>query len=369
MRSTLKTVIDTEFINKKFKESQSRLSLTLLFAGTVFAILLAVLTVVAISLILLTELGVIAKSDSTGVSLRELILFMILISVVLGALCSFIFGRFFMKPINVIINMMNRLAAGNFKSRISFDGVLAKHPTAVELSNSINTMASELENTELLRENFINDFSHEFKTPIVSIAGFAKLLKDPSLSEKQRLEYIDIIEEESRRLSNMATNVLNLTKIENQTILTDICEFNLSEQIRTAFLVLEEKWAQKNIDLSLDFDEYTISGNKELLLQVWINLIDNAVKFTTDGGRVSASIKAGKDRCAVTVSNSGSHIPSESRERVFQKFYQCDKSHSTLGNGIGLAVVKRIVDLHGGTVELTSEDDMTSFTVNLPVKQ
>lgn len=369
MKSALKTVIDSEFINKKFKESQSRLSLTLLFAGTVFAILLAVLVVVALLLVLLTELGVIAASENTGVSLRGLIISMLVISGVLGALCSFVFGRVFMKPINGIINMMNRLAAGNFRSRISFDGLLAKHPTAVELTNSINTMASELENTEMLREDFINDFSHEFKTPIASIAGFAKLLKDPSLSEKQRAEYIDIIEEESRRLSNMETNVLNLTRLENQTILTDVCSFNLSEQIRTAFLILEEKWTKKNVRLSLDFDEYTIAGSRELLLQVWLNLIDNAVKFTTDSGAVSAKIDQSDDLCVVTIGNSGETIPPEECERIFQRFYQCDSSRSTVGNGIGLAVVKRIVELHGGNVEVVSKNGYTTFAVKIPTNQ
>lgn len=230
-------------------------------------------------------------------------------------------------------------------------------------------MASELENTEMLREDFINDFSHEFKTPIASIAGFAKLLKDPSLSEKQRAEYIDIIEEESRRLSNMATNVLNLTRLENQTILTDVCSFNLSEQIRTAFLILEEKWTKKNVRLSLDFDEYTIAGSRELLLQVWLNLIDNAVKFTTDSGAVSAKIDQSDDLCVVTIGNSGETIPPEECERIFQRFYQCDSSRSTVGNGIGLAVVKRIVELHGGNVEVVSKNGYTTFAVKIPTNQ
>jgi signal transduction histidine kinase len=221
----------------------------------------------------------------------------------------------------------------------------------------------------MLRGDFINNFSHEFKTPIVSIAGFAKLLKRGNLTEEQRIAYLTSIEEESLRLSYMATNVLNLTKIENQTILTDVTSFNLSEQVRSAVLLLEAKWSEKNIDLQLDFDEYTIEGNEELLKQVWINLMDNAVKFSPRCGSVLLDIVKEGFTVKVTVSNTGPEIPEEKRDRIFSKFYQADESHATAGNGIGLAIVKRVVDLHGGAVEVTCKDGMTSFTVTLPMQQ
>ena len=230
-------------------------------------------------------------------------------------------------------------------------------------------MASELKNTEMLRGDFVNNFSHEFKTPIVSIAGFAKLLRRGDLTEEQKEEYLAVIEEESLRLSDMATNVLNLTRVENQTILTDIVKFNLSEQIRSSILLLADKWEKKQLDFKVDFGEYRISANEELLKQVWINLLDNAIKFSPVGGVIEVNIKNRPDSLSVDIINSGEEIPAESISRIFQKFYQADSSHSGEGNGVGLAIVKKVVELHNGTVSAQSENNLTMFTVTLPKSQ
>lgn len=262
---------------------------------------------------------------------------------------------------------MNRLADGDFKARVYFGKPINAHPTFVEVSESFNKMAQELENTEMLRSDFINNFSHEFKTPIVSIAGFAKLLRRGNLTEEQRDEYIRIIEEESLRLSAMATNVLNLTKCENQKILTDVTSFNLSEQIRNSILSLEGKWSKKDIEFNLDIDEYNIEANKDLLKNVWINIVDNAIKFSPHGGKVDISANVNDEFISVSVTNIGPEISPQQQKRIFNKFYQADESHSTEGNGIGLALVKGVVDLHGGNVEVVSENGTTTFTVNLPL--
>jgi signal transduction histidine kinase len=264
---------------------------------------------------------------------------------------------------------MNRLASGDFRVRMQFGRPFGNHPTFIELTDSFNKLAEELQNTEMLRTDFINNFSHEFKTPIVSIAGFAKLLKKGNLTEEQKIAYLDAIEEESLRLSYMATNVLNLTKVENQTILTDVTSYNLSEQLRASVLLLEGKWTKKEIDLCLDFEEYTIEANEELLKQVWINLIDNAVKFSPMGGAVVIGISELEDRLCVSIGNTGQPIPPDKLPRIFNKFYQADESHASEGNGIGLAIVKRVVDLHGGEVHVSSNGDMTVVTVELPKAQ
>ena len=168
------------------------------------------------------------------------------------------------------------------------------------------------------------------------------------------------------RLSSMASNILNLTKIENQSILTDIVRYNLSEQVRSAVLLLEEKWALKNIDLQLDFEEYMIEANEEMLMQVWINLIDNAIKFSPNAGTVGLEIVDTGTAFSVKVSNTGSDIPPEKIEKIFAKFYQADESHATQGNGIGLAIVNSIVKLHDGDISVESNNGNTSFTVTLP---
>lgn len=171
------------------------------------------------------------------------------------------------------------------------------------------------------------------------------------------------------RLSYMATNVLNLTKVENQSILSDISEFNLSEQIRSCMLLLENKWAKRDLDLLLEFDEYTIQANEELLKQVWINLLDNAIKFTQDGQTVQVHIAEEGDWLKVAITNTGSEIAQEHQAKIFNKFYQADESHSTQGNGVGLAIVKRITELHGGNVSVNSRQEVTTFTVALPKRQ
>lgn len=188
-------------------------------------------------------------------------------------------GKIILKPIKRIIDQLDRLASGDFKTRLHFGKPIADHPTFKQVEKSFNRAAEELDYTEMLRSDFINNFSHEFKTPIVSIAGFAKLLRRGNLTDEQKEEYLEVIEEESLRLSAMANNVLNLTRVENQTILTEVTRFNLSEQIRGAVLLLAEKWTPKNLYMDMQFGEHMICANEELLKQVWINLLDNAIKF------------------------------------------------------------------------------------------
>ncbi|MBE6684963.1 MAG: HAMP domain-containing histidine kinase [Ruminococcaceae bacterium] len=353
---------------EKLKERTSRTSLTLAFSIFVFVILLAAIALTALGLWLLTKTGVIVDVDG-DLRLGQVILFMSLISLIIGGVTAFFSSRLPLRPVNEIINKMNRLASGDFKTRLKFGDTMSAHPAVKELTTSFNTMAEELENTEMLRNDFINAFSHEFKTPIVSITGLANLIESGDLTEEQRVQYARAIREESMRLSAMASNVLNLTKVENQTILTDVSRFNLSEQVRSAVLLLEEKWTSKNIDLQLDFDEFMIEANEEMLKQVWINLIDNAVKFVPRCGTVELEIFETEEELCVKISNTGSEIPPEKQEKIFAKFYQADESHATQGNGIGLAIVKSIVELHNGDVTVSSCDGITSFTVVLPKKQ
>ena len=262
---------------------------------------------------------------------------------------------------------MDSLASGDYKVRINFGTLFSKTKIAKNFENSFNSMASELQKTEMLRSDFVNNFSHEFKTPIVSIAGFAKLLKRGDLTPEQQKEYIDIIEEESLRLSYMATNVLNLTKIENQVMVGDIDEYNLSEQIRHSVLLLENKWSKKNIEFIIDFDEYTVNANEEMLKQVWINLIDNAIKFSPQNEKIEIDIKKRGQIISVAVINKGETIPEEKLSLIFNKFYQGDESHASEGNGIGLAIVKHVVTLHNGEIAVKSQNGTTEFKISMPI--
>lgn len=352
----------------KQEEHKQRFSLTLLFAAVVFCILVVSLLIAAAAVYALVWLGVIPGIEETGLSITQTILFMVLISLVIGMGIAVLAGKVPLEPLNRVISQMNRLASGDYKARLSFGKIIAENPSFREMSDSFNKLAEELESTEMLRSDFINNFSHEFKTPIVSIAGFAKLLKRGNLTPQQQAEYLDIIEKESLRLSYMATNVLDLTKVENQTILTDVTEYNLSEQLRACVLLLESKWDKKSLELQLDFGEHMICANEELLKQVWINLLDNAIKFAPTGHTVQVRITEADAGLSVAVANTGSEIPEDSRKKIWGKFYQADESHAAEGNGIGLAIVKRVVELHRGTVAVKSSEGLVVFTVTLPGK-
>lgn len=351
----------------KFREHKQRISLILLFSVFVLIVLLVTTAIVSVIVFFLINRGTLEWGEAE-LDAWNLFLDMILVSLGIGAVLSFVSVRWPLKPVNKVLNAINRLAAGDYSVRLHFDSAVAKHPAAAELTDSFNKMASELEHTEMLRSDFVNNFSHEFKTPIVSIAGFAKLLKRENLSEERRAECLNIIEEESLRLSQMATNVLNLTKVENQTILTDVSDYDLTEQIRTCVLVLEGKWSRKQIDFSLPNEEFFVRANEEMMKQVWINLLDNAIKFSGEGSTVEVEIRRENGTVSVDVANLGEEIPENVRHKIFNKFYQADESHAAEGNGVGLAVVKKTVDLHGGSVDVTCEGGKTTFTVTLPAK-
>lgn len=348
------------------EEKKGRIALTILVTACVaLTILLAAVISFFMASHILTN-NIFPDAIPNSSEEKKALTFMLIITVGIGIIVAAFFTRNLLIYVNRIINRMNRLAAGDYSARLSYGKPICLHPTVIEIVSSFNRMAEELEKTENLRMDFINNLSHEFKTPIVSIAGFAKMLKKDNLSDEERKEYLDIIEEEARRLADMATNVLKMTKVENQIILTDIRSFNLSEQIRFAILLLEEKWMEKNLEFDLEFEEYEISANEELLKEVWINLLDNAVKFSPENGKVIVKIEDRELCYCVTVSNEGEKITEENQKKLFYKFYQADESHATGGNGIGLAIVKRVVELHKGNVDVECKEGMVSFRVKLP---
>ncbi len=346
-------------------EKKHKLVLVIVFSLAIFIVLSATMLLIASGLTLLVKAGFLDNIPDQRESANIVILIMVISSVVLGTFLTSTAVNTLLYPFNVLRKGLNRLATGDFKARISYNTPLKKLGFVNVLEESFNSLANELEHTEILRSDFINNFSHEFKTPIVSIAGFAKILKNSDLTDEQRKEYLDIIEEESLRLSALATNTLNLTKIENQTILTDVTTFNISEQIRNCILILEDKWTKKNLNLIIDFDEYDITGNEEMLKQIWLNLLDNAIKFSEDNADLEIKITKTSNKLTIDISNYGDIISDDDKERIFDKFYQSDTSRSSEGNGIGLAIVKKVVELHEGEINVISENNKTKFSVTI----
>lgn len=286
-----------------------RAALTIIFGFVVFCIFLITMMIVGIVIYPLTRAGILGEISAHNP--LPPIVFFALASILVGTIVATLLSRVPLKPANELINGLNRLAGGDYGIRIE----LGKHPVGKDLSTSFNLLADELQNTEMLRSDFVNNLSHEFKTPIVSIRGFAKLLQKGDLTNEQR-EYLGIIVDESNRLAEMATNILNLTKVENQSILTDVTCFNLSEQIRNCILLLEKKWSRKGLTILADFSEYDISASEELLKQVWINLIDNSVKFSPEGGEIGISISQTPGAVTVSIKNNGPEISAEDKKRI-----------------------------------------------------
>lgn len=339
-------------------------TISLIFALAIFIIILTVMTLQGFLMYLYWRFRY--QADIPIPQFWRPIPMLAILSAILGSGLALMVSRIPLKPIRDLIEAINQLAQGNFHVRIQ----LNLTNEFVKLSDSFNCMAQELENTELLRSDFINNFSHEFKTPIVSMRGFAKLLKNHDLSDQERDEYLDIIIQESSRLSQLASNVLNLSKIENLSILSDMERFDLTEEIRRSVLLLERKWQTKDLELIVDMDELEYWGNKGLLNQVWINLMDNAVKFSPEKGKIGLKLHRQGNFMVFQILDHGCGMAKEVQAHIFDRFYQGDTSHTAEGNGLGLTVVQRIVQLHQGTIQVHSEEGLgTTFTVFLPVHE
>jgi len=288
-----------------------------------------------------------------------------LVSVIISMVISSVFGKHFIKMIRELIAATTEISRGNFSVRVkelSGDGEFG------QLTKSFNMMAEELGSIEMFRNDFINTFSHEFKTPIVSIQGFAKMLKKDSLTQQERSEYADIIISESARLTNMSSNILLLSKFENQQLINENADYFLDEQIRTCVLQLEKKWSKKNILFNMDLPQIPYRNNEDMMSHIWLNILDNAIKFSPDNSEIEISAITYNKYIQIDIRDHGCGMSQDTLDSMFDKFFQGDTAHSTEGNGLGLPLVRRIVELCGGKITVESlEGKGTTFRVWLPV--
>ena len=344
--------------NRERRGSLSGLMITFMLAVLINAGLMT-----SSSYMLLLRMGLLKPLMRTTFWPMLLVLMCILFAVVLTAG----FGGQKLKPIHRVNSAMKKVSQGDFSVRVddrACEGEIR------ELVQSYNHMAEELSGIEMFRTDFINNFSHEFKTPIVSIRGFAKQLEREDLTDEQRREYTRIIVTESERLANMSANVLLLTKLENQQIVTDKARYRLDEQIRNCILLMEKQWEEKEIELQLELDPLEYDGNEEMMNHIWVNLINNAIKFSPRGGALEVSCMQVQSFIVVQVRDHGEGMDADTQARVFEKFYQGDTAHATEGNGLGLSLVKRIVDLCEGKIAVDSAPgEGTTFSVYLPVEE
>ncbi|MBR3231827.1 MAG: HAMP domain-containing histidine kinase [Lachnospiraceae bacterium] len=349
---------------RKIKDVFSTLSLTVLFTLNLFFIVFLFLAFVTLLVYFGVDGGFLVTDGHVTIGGALTMIYAVCIFIALSIVIMI--RTVFIGPIRKIMAAMGRLAKGEFSVRIDMSNEAYCPREIREFAKSFNKAAEELSGTEILRKDFINNFSHEFKTPIVSISGFADLLLDVDLPPEDQKEYLTIIRDESKRLAELSTNILTLNRIESQAILRDTENIRLGEQIRQSVLVTEQKWRDKNLDFEADIEDMEYLGNEALLKEVWLNILDNAAKFSPEGEVVSVTLHKKGGEIIAAVTDHGPGMDEKTKSHIFEQFYQGDTSHRSQGNGLGLAMVRKIVELHGGKVSVdSSPGNGSSFTVIL----
>ncbi len=309
---------------------------------------------------LLIDLGIVSAK-------APIIHHLIVTSLLIGILVTGALSRWFFDPIKKLNQAMEKVADGDLSVVLE---TRSSSKEIREVYSGFNLMMHELNSTEILQSGFVSDVSHELKTPIGAIEGYSMLLQEgDNLSPKQR-EYVEKILFNTRRLSRLTGSILLLSKIENQSIPTNKTLYSLDEQIRQSVVGLETEWEKKQIELDVELDDQLYFGNESLMHHVWDNVIGNAIKFNKFGGFVRIKMTSDEKNVYVTIEDSGPGLDENAKKHVFDKFYQADSSHKDDGNGLGLALVKKILNLEGGSVSAdNAEEGGCRFTVTLKKPQ
>lgn len=328
------------------------------------------ITIVILAYLSITSVIVLKAAEKLGntIQITFPIVVIISISLTLAAITTSIISVMFLDPIDQINEAMKKVANGDFSVRVNFTRRRRKCPIQnIELMNhNFNKMVDALNSTEMLKSDFITNVSHELKTPLASIEGYASLLSATELTDEQRV-YAHNIMQSASRLTTLTGNILRLSKLENDQIAARRTSFSLDEQIRQEILMQEQSWSDKELDIEPELDSVDYTGYQELLQHVWSNLISNAVKFTPNGGSIYFTLHETADNVIASVRDTGIGMSVEEQAHAFDKFYQGDNNHSVEGNGLGLALVKKIVAMHGGSINIKSApNEGSTFTVTLP---
>lgn len=296
------------------------------------------------------------------------------ITMILGGVALWHSASYVTNPIIEISKGVQRVADGDFTVQLSFDSNHRKKKNVysdeiAEMASNFNKMTRELNGMDYMRKDFMSNVSHEIKTPVAAISGFSEMLLDGGLSEQEQKEYLSYIYQESQRLSRMSENMLHMSRLDHQNIVDLSQEIKVDEQIRHCIILLNEKWPDKDIHYELQLEKCTMVSNNDLLFHLWTNLIDNAIKYSEQQGRIWITTKVENNSLKFSVKDEGIGISKEKLCKIYDKFYQCDVSHKKQGSGLGLSIVKRIVELLKGTILCESEEGIgTTMTVILPLK-
>ena len=293
---------------------------------------------------------------------------MLITSLIIGTFFGYFLSKRYLRPLKQLSDASKKIAEGDFSVNIekleSKDG----DTELDELIKNFNIMVQKLSKIETLRSDFIANVSHEFKTPLATIQGYVTLLEDDKLTNEERKHYLGIIFDATKKLTNLSSNILKITKLENQEVEINKTEYNISEQLREVIILLQASWEKKNIEFNLDLLDCMIISDEELLQQVWMNVISNAIKFSYESGKIDINLVSHSNYIVVTIKDYGCGMDEETVAHVFDKFYQGDKSHSKEGNGLGLSLVKRILDICLCEIKISSKvNEGTTVTITLPI--
>ena len=344
------------------KKNPSSKNLRFVFAAALFITIIFLFAIVGISYLLLYGPSQMHPPETARAMAGRTIGFAVF-CLIIGFVCERVVNKMILKPIMTLNQGMKEVAGGNFDYRLNTKSDILE---IREMTNSFNVMAVELGSTETLRSDFVNNVSHEFKTPLSAIEGYAVLLQNDQLDKTERMEYLQRMTQSTRRLTRLTENILKISRLENQDYKLERKRFNLAEQLRIAILFLETEWATKGIEWNIAIEEKHYFGNEDLLLQVWLNLLGNAIKFTPKNGQISVVLTSKDGFLKITISDSGIGMSDPTIKHIFDKFYQADLSHSGEGNGLGLPLAKRIIDIHNGGIFVKSTlGKGSSFEVTL----
>ena len=291
-----------------------------------------------------------------------------LLTIVSSALLLAWEAGFYIHPAQSVVEATGRIAKGDFTVSVPQLKSIVTTEEGRQLVDNFNRMAKELQSIDHMQKGFTGSVSHEFKTPLSSIVGFSEILLEGGLSETERREYTELVHEEALRLSRLAENLLRLSHLDAQAIVMRHENIAVDEQIRQCVILLAERWEAKNISFSIELPALTIESDPDMTKQVWLNLIDNAVKYSETGSTIHITGELGADSICVRIRDEGMGIPAEKQAHIFERFYQCDESHQEKGHGLGLSIVKRILELLGGQVACQSQPGQgTEMIVALPL--
>ena len=324
---------------------------------------IAVMIAFLLSFILMTWLvtGIFQVEDTYAAAGYEMLGTVIVFTIVMVPINTILYSKR-RREINTLSDNIRKVAEGDYSVRITYK----PSDSMATIYEDFNKMCSELGSVQMLRNDFINSYSHEFRTPIASINGFASLLMEKKFPEEEQKKYLEIIADESARLSHLATSTILLSRLSSQQILTDAEDYDLSEQIRQCSIMLSKAWTDKKIEFTGSFEKCRIHASKGLLQHVWINILDNAIKYTPEGGEISVETKKHDNSIIVTISDTGKGMDKKTIEHIFDPYFR-GKANVSSGLGLGLAIVKRIIELSNGTISVTSKEGIgTVFTISLP---